>query len=144
VPKQRIVLGADHAAYLLKEHLKQHCMKQGIDVVDVGTFSEADVDYPDIALKVAGAVLAEQLPGVFCCGTGIGASIAANKHTGIRAARCCTREDAKLARAHNDANILCMGGRTIDPKEAVKLLDVFLTTKFAGERHAKRVGKLER
>lgn len=140
----RVVIGADHAAYRLKETLKSHCVKEGIDVIDVGTFSEADVDYPDIAGKVAGAVLSEGVHGVFCCGTGIGASIAANKHRGIRAARCCTVEDARLARAHNDANVLCMGGRTIDPKEAVQLLDTFLTTTFEGGRHGKRVEKIEK
>lgn len=141
--KRRVVLGADHAAYRLKEALKQHCVVEGIDVIDVGTFSEADVDYPDIAMKVCGAVLTEKTLGVSCCGTGIGACIAANKHRGIRAARCCTVEDARLARAHNDANVLCMGGRTIDANEAVKLLDVFLATHFAGGRHRRRIEKLE-
>lgn len=140
---QRIVLGADHAAFALKEALKKHCLEQGIDVIDVGTFSEVTVDYPDVAVKLVGAVLEQGIPGVFCCGTGIGASIAANKHRGIRAARCCTEQDANLARNDNDANVLCMGGRTIDPKEAVKLLDVFLTTAFEGGRHAKRIQKLE-
>jgi ribose 5-phosphate isomerase B len=143
VSQQRIVLGADHAAFRLKESLKQYCVKEGIDVIDIGAFSEDAVDYPDIAVKLVGVVLEQGVPGIFCCGTGIGASIAANRHRGIRAARCCTAEDARLARSDNDANVLCMGGRTINPNDAAEVLDVFLKTAFEGGRHQQRVEKLE-
>lgn len=136
---KRIVLGTDHAGFMLKETLKTHLTNQGIDVIDEGTFSEDPVDYPSIGKKIASVMLTEKIPGVFLGGSGIGESIAGNKIPGIRAARCCTVEDAQMTRKHNDANMLCMGGRMVDPEEAKKILNAFLSTEFEGGRHEKRV-----
>ncbi len=138
----RIVIGTDHAGYTLKEILKKHCIENGIDVIDEGTFSEDPVDYPDIGKKVAGVMLSEKIPGVFLGGSGLGEAMIGNKIPGVRAARCVTPEDAELTRKHNDANMLCMGGRMIDPEIAKKIVDVFLTTPFEGGRHEKRVQKM--
>ncbi len=138
----RIVIGSDHAGYALKEILKKHCIEHGIDVMDEGTFSEEPVDYPDIGKKVAGVMLSENIPGVFLGGSGLGEAMVGNKIPGIRAARCATSEDAELTRKHNDANMLCLGGRTIDLEVAKKTLDIFLSTDFEGGRHEKRVKQM--
>jgi ribose 5-phosphate isomerase B len=140
--KQRVVIGTDHAGFSLKEALKAHMADQGIDVMDEGTFSDEPVDYPPIGKKVAGVMLTEKIPGVFLGGSGIGESIAGNKIPGIRAARCTTVEDAEMSRKHNDANMLCMGGRMIDEDSAKKALDAFLNTEFEGERHLERVKQI--
>ena len=139
MPKKRVVIGTDHAGFALKEALKAHMIDQGIDVIDEGTFSDEDCDYPPIGKKVAEVMLTEKIPGVFLGGSGIGESIAGNKIPGIRAARCATVEDAKMSRKHNDANMICMGGRMIDEEVAKKALDAFLNTEFDGGRHEKRV-----
>lgn len=139
---RRIVIGTDHAGYKLKELLKEHLLKHDIDVIDEGTFSEDAVDYPPIGAKVAGVVLSEKIPGVFLGGSGLGEAMVGNKIPGIRAARCTTVEDAKLTRAHNDANMLCLGGRTVKEEEAKKILDTFLETGFEGGRHEKRLKEL--
>lgn len=138
----RVVIGTDHAGFTLKETLKAHLLKQGIDVIDEGTFSEDPVDYPAIGSKVAGVMLREKIPGIFLGGSGLGEAMAGNKIPGIRAARCATTEDAKLARGHNDANMLCLGGRTVDPETAKNIVDAFLATPFEGGRHEKRVKQL--
>jgi len=146
----RIVIGTDHAGYALKETLKKHLIKKGIDVIDVGTFSEDPVDYPLIAQKAAEAMLSEKILGVFLGGSGLGECIAGNKIAGIRAVRCTNVKDATMGRRHNDANMLNMGARMIDPKLAVKVLDAFLQTPFDGdpdskedgERHIKRLKML--
>jgi ribose 5-phosphate isomerase B len=142
-PPAKVVLATDHAGFALKEAVKAHLTKKGIDVVDSGTFSEEPVDYPAIIRKGCGAVLEYSAMGVIFGGSGIGESIAANKVRGIRAARCSTPEDAKLCRAHNDANVLSLGGRTVDPKIALEMVDIFLTTDFEGGRHQKRIDDLE-
>jgi ribose 5-phosphate isomerase B len=111
-------------------------------VIDEGTFSEDPVDYPAIGKKVAGVMLAENIPGVFLGGSGLGECMVGNKIPGIRAARCANAEDAKVTRMHNDANMLCMGGRTISLDEAKKTLDAFLSTPFEGGRHEKRVKQM--
>ena len=138
----RIVIGTDHAGYKLKEMLKEHLMKQGIDVMDEGTFSEEPVDYPLIGRKVAEVMLTEKIPGVFLGGSGLGECMVGNKIPGIRAARCATKEDAEVTRRHNDANMLCLGGRTMDLEEAKRILDAFLITPFEGGRHEKRVKQM--
>lgn len=140
---KRIVLATDHAGYPLKEIIKKHLMAQGIDIVDVGTFSEDTVDYPPIIRKGAAAVLESNCPGIFFGGSGNGEAMAANKVRGIRAAVVWSEETAALARAHNDANVMCLGGRLIDSKDAQKWVDVFLATSFEGGRHEKRVKDLE-
>lgn len=139
----RVVLATDHAGYLLKEAIKAHLMGKGIDVVDVGTFSEDPVDYPAIIRKGCAAALESGCPAVIFGGSGIGESIAANKVRGIRAARCCTEEDAKLCREHNDANVISLAGRQLKPEVAKAMVDIFLSTTFAGGRHEKRVKDLE-
>lgn len=139
---QRIVIGTDHAGFALKETLKKHLLEKGVDVIDEGTFSDEPCDYPEYGKKVAEVMLTEKIPGVFLGGSGIGESIAGNKISGIRAARCATVEDAEMTRKHNDANMLCMGGRMVDPEDAKKILDAFLGTEFEGGRHENRIKQI--
>jgi ribose 5-phosphate isomerase B len=139
----RVVFGTDHAGYVLKEILKKYLLAQGIDVIDEGTFSEEPVDYPAIIRKACAVVLEQKCPGIVLGGSGIGEAIAANKVRGIRAARCCTLDDAKLSRQHNDANVISLGGRMLDPELAKKMVDAFLATDFEGGRHQKRIEDLE-
>src|SRR3989338_1724808 len=139
----RVALGTDHAGYKLKEVIKKHLMGKGIDVIDEGTFSEEPVDYPAIIRKACAVVLEQGCPGIVFGGSGIGESIAANKVRGIRAARCCTVEDAELSRKHNDANVLSLGGRMVEPETAKKMVDAFLATEFEGGRHEGRIRDLE-
>lgn len=139
----RIILGTDHAGFRLKEAIKEHLLGKGIDVVDTGTFSEEQVDYPPLIRQACAAALEQEAPGIIFGGSGIGEAIAANKVRGIRAARCCSVEDAKLSRAHNDANVLSLGGRMVDEQTAKEMVDAFLTTAFEGGRHAARVQDLE-
>ena len=137
----RVAIGTNNAGYALKETLKKHLIQKGIDVIDVGTFSEESIDYPIIAKKIAEVMLAEKIPGVFLGGSGFGECMAGNKIPGIRASRCTTVEDAVITRRHNDANMLNVGGRMITPQEAVKILDAFLQTKFDGDPDAKEDGE---
>ena len=139
----RVVLATDHAGYRLKEAVKKHLIGRKIDVIDEGTFSEEPVDYPAIIRKGCAVVLEQGIPGIVFGGSGIGEAIAANKVRGIRAARCCTLEDAKLSRQHNDANVLSLGGRMLDPALALQMVDAFLETDFEGGRHVARVRDLE-
>ena len=138
----RVAIGTDHAGYKLKEALKKHLVQKGIDVIDEGMFSEDPADYPAIGKKIAGVMLEESIPGVFLGGSGLGECMAGNKIPGIRAARCATREDAEMTRKHNDANMLCLGGRTVDEESAKRILDAFLSTPFEGGRHEKRVKQM--
>lgn len=139
----RVILGTDHAGFALKEAIKQHLIQKRIDVIDVGTFSTDAVDYPAIMRKACAAVLEQKAPGIIFGGSGIGEAIAANKVRGIRAARCCTVEDATLSRKHNDANVMSLGGRMLDPQTAKEMVDVFLSTGFDGGRHTKRVEDID-
>lgn len=140
----KIVFAADHAGFELKEALKSYVQSKGYMTDDVGTFSEDSVDYPDYAQKAAPLVLAnEKNYGIFICGTGIGISIAANKQKGIRAALVQSKELAGLARAHNNANVLCLGARFTDEPTAQKIVETFLNTKFEKGRHESRLAKLE-
>ena len=140
---RRVVLGTDHAGYKLKEIIKEHLTDQRIDTIDEGTFSEQPVDYPAIMRKVCAVVLDQHIPGIIFGGSGIGEAIAANKVRGIRAARICSLEDAKLSRQHNDANVISLAGRMLDPDLAKKMVDVFLSTEFEGGRHVARIEDLE-
>lgn len=140
---RNVVMATDHAGYRLKESMKKHFQERGIEVLDVGTFSEESVDYPAIMRVGSQKVLALGVPGLFFGGSGIGEAIAANKVRGIRAARCCTIRDAVLARRHNDANVMSLGGRLLSVERAKKMVDTFLTTKFDGGRHQRRVDDLE-
>ena len=138
------VLGADHAGYPLKETLKAHLQKRGVLVTDLGTDSAEPTDYPDFARAVAQTVARQRHSlGLLICGTGIGMSMAANKVPGVRAAVACDETMARLARQHNDANILCLGGRVVSAESARKLVDAFLDARFEGARHQVRVAKIE-
>lgn len=137
-----IAIGSDHGGYQLKLDLIAYLEQNDIEYCDFGCDGEA-VDYPDIAEKVCAEVTAGKAKfGVLVCGTGIGISMAANKINGIRAALCGDYFSAKYTRLHNDANVICFGGRTIGSGLAVELLDVFLNTGFEGGRHATRVEKI--
>ena len=138
-----IALGADHAGYLLKNAIAAGLTAQGHTVEDLGTSSAESVDYPDYAEKVGHLVAAGRADrGILVCGTGLGMSMAANKITGIRAAVVYDTECARLAREHNDANVLCLGARVTTPEQALALVAVFLDTPFAGGRHQRRVDKI--
>lgn len=138
-----IALGADHGGYELKEAIKKHLEERGIEYRDFGTFSTESVDYPDFALKVAEAVArGEYSSGILICGTGIGISIAANKVPGIRAANVGDVFSARASKEHNNANILCMGGRVTGPGLAVMIVDEWLDAKYQGGRHQRRLDKI--
>jgi glycine hydroxymethyltransferase len=140
-----LAIGSDHAGYELKQALRQHLAGGSHVVEDFGAHNPEPADYPDAANAVGRAVAEGRADlGILVCGTGIGVSIAANKVPGIRAALCSTVETARLARAHNDANVLCLGGRVLAPELAKSLVDAFLSTPFeAGSRHERRVNKIE-
>lgn len=141
--ERRIALASDHAGFALKQYLIEHLMKADRQVLDLGPSDENSVDYPDFADRLAGALDAGKADlGVLICGTGIGISIAANRHRHVRAALCHDVTSARLCREHNDANVLVMGGRLIGTTTAQDCVDVFLSTEFAGGRHARRVEKL--
>jgi ribose 5-phosphate isomerase B len=139
----RVALATDHAGYKLKEAIKKHLFDKGIDVIDEGTFSEDPVDYPAIIRRGCAVVLEQKCKGIIFGGSGIGESIAANKVRGIRAARCSSLDDARLCRQHNDANVMSLGGRMIEPALGIKMVDIFLSTDFEGGRHVPRVNDLE-
>lgn len=138
-----VVLATDHAGFPLKEAIKEHLSAQGIDVIDVGTFSEESVDYPAIIRQGCAAALEQDCPAIVFGGSGNGEAMAANKVRGIRAALCYSAETARLAREHNNANVMSLGGRLTEPELAKELVDIFLTTDFEGGRHARRLGDLE-
>ncbi len=139
----KIAVGADHAGFELKEKVGEYLASRGYDVQDLGTTSTDPVDYPDFAERVANQVAAKQATyGVLVCGTGLGMELAANKVPGIRATPCNDTLSARLAREHNNANVLTMGGRLIDEAEARKIVDTWLATPFAGGRHERRVEKI--
>ncbi|MHB1844104.1 MAG: ribose 5-phosphate isomerase B [Deltaproteobacteria bacterium] len=144
MPDAAIALGSDHAGLDLKREIARQLAARGTTVLDLGTDSGASVDYPDFASAVARAVATGRCPlGILVCGTGIGMSIAANKVRGARAAHCSNELEARLARAHNDANILCLGARTLGPAVALALVDAFSSGSFEGGRHARRVEKIK-
>jgi len=139
----KIAIGADHAGFHLKEHVRAHLESEGHDVVDAGTSSEESTDYPDYATKVARQVAAgEAERGILVCSTGVGMSIAANKVNGVRAALAVNDEEVRLTRAHNDANVLALGGSFTKPDAADKFVDIFLNTNFDGGRHQRRLDKI--
>lgn len=135
-----IAIGSDHAGYELKEKIKKYFEKNGIKFTDFGTFDSNSCDYPIIAEKVGKSVSnKESEKGVLICGAGIGMSIAANKMKDVRAALCYEPELAFLARKHNNANVLCLGGRFTNFEMAKEMVKVFLNTDFEGGRHEKRI-----
>ena len=139
----KIAVGSDHAGYEAKEMLLNHLKAEGHSVIDKGAFSLDSVDYPDIAKKVAEAVVSKESDrGILICGTGIGMSIAANKVKGIRAALCHDINTAKMSREHNDANILVMGARVLPSELILEMTDIWLVTDFLADRHQRRIEKI--
>lgn len=139
----KIALASDHAGYAEKERLKPLLRELGLEVEDLGTASEESVDYPDYARKVAEQVARGEVErGILVCGSGIGMAIAANKVAGVRAAVASSEETARLARQHNDANVLALGARTTPQDEIPKIVRTWFNTRFEGGRHAARVEKI--
>jgi ribose 5-phosphate isomerase B len=139
----KIALASDHAGYSQKEALKPLLSGLGLEVTDLGTTSEASVDYPDYAAQVAAAVASGEVDqGVLVCGSGTGMAITANKVAGVRAAVAWSEETARLARQHNDANILALGARTTPAGEIPNIVRAWFSTMFEGGRHAERVQKI--
>ena len=136
-----IAVGCDHGGYDLKVEVLKHLDEKGVQYKDFGTYSNDSVDYPVYAEKVANAVVSGECElGLLFCGTGIGISIAANKVKGVRAACCSDNFSVEMTRLHNNANILCLGGRVVTPEKGIELVDLFLSTPFSGdERHQRRI-----
>ena len=138
-----LAIGSDHGGFALKQAIMEHLREKGVEYKDFGTYTEESCDYPEYGEAVARAVAGGECDrGIAICGTGIGISIAANKVRGVRAAVCGDCYSAEMTRRHNDANVLCMGGRVVGDGLALKIVDVFLETPFEGGRHARRVGKI--
>lgn len=141
--KKTVVIGCDHGGYELKLPILAYLNEEGYRVIDVGCDSTDSVDYPLYADKLCKVIADKDADvGILICGTGIGMSIAANKHVGIRAACCENTFSARMTRAHNDANVLCLGARVIGAGLAVDMVELFLNTDFLGGRHEKRVAML--
>lgn len=138
-----LAIGSDHGGFELKNYVIEHLENKGVECKDCGTYTEESCDYPDIAKKVADTVISGECErGILICGTGIGISIAANKIDGIRAALCSDVFSAKMARQHNNANIICLGGRVTGRELAFMIIDTFLEQEFEGGRHQKRIDKI--
>jgi ribose 5-phosphate isomerase B len=143
VTNVKIVVGSDHAGFELKQNIIEHLSERNMNYVDFGTNCLDSVDYPDYAKKVAEEVNSKDLiMGILVCGSGQGMAMTANRFKNVRAAICHNSDVAKVTRQHNDANVLCLGSRFIDISEAIKCVDVFLSTDFEGERHLKRINKI--
>jgi ribose 5-phosphate isomerase B len=140
----RIAIACDHGGFELKNGICRFLASIGHTVVNLGVDSNDSADYPDKARELAAVLLQNQADfGILICSTGIGISIAANRHQGIRAALCTNSYMARMAREHNDANILCLGGRVVGPSLAEDIVSVFLTAQFQGGRHSLRLAKIE-
>ncbi|MBN2723089.1 MAG: ribose 5-phosphate isomerase B [Deltaproteobacteria bacterium] len=140
---KKIYIGADHGGFDLKSELCEYLTTTFVEFEDIGVYNTDSVDYPDIATKVCKMVDSDPNSlGVLMCGTGIGISIAANKHRNIRAALCSDTYSARMARAHNDSNVLCMGGRVVGSELAKDILSTFLKSEFEGGRHKRRIDKI--
>lgn len=139
----KVAIGSDHGGFELKEIIEAYLKEKGYEVEDFGTHDQASADYPVYGVKVARAVVAGEYDlGLLFCGTGIGISIAANKVKGARACACSEPLSAKLSRQHNNANLLCLGGRVVGEEMAKMMVDAFLTTEFEGGRHSRRVNEM--
>jgi ribose 5-phosphate isomerase B len=141
----KIGIGADHRGFFLKEELKKFLKKNNFEVKDFGTFSDEAFDYPDVAFPLGEAVKKRKIAkGILICGSGLGMSIAANKIKGIRAALCLNKEMAKMARNHNDANILVLAANFTTLRKAKEIVKTFLKEKFEGGRHLRRINKIKK
>ena len=139
----KICISSDHAGYKLKEYIKTYFIKKEIPLIDLGPFEVKSVDYPDYAKKIARRISTKKSDvGILVCGSGTGMAISANKTKGIRAAVCYNSKSTRLSREHNNANIIALGSRLIKKNEAMKLIKIFLNTKFEGGRHLRRVKKI--
>jgi ribose 5-phosphate isomerase B len=139
-----ILLGSDHAGFALKALLKNALESDGYNVADVGCADEKSCDYPVFARQLCERILsAEASRGILICGTGLGMSMAANRYRGIRAALCTTEFHARMSRAHNDSNVLVMGGRVTGSELALAILKTWLETPFEGDRHQRRINLIE-
>lgn len=140
----KIVMGSDHAGYELKEAVKAKLEGEGFEIIDVGCYSTESVDYPKYGHAVGKAVVSgEADKGIAICGSGIGISIAANKVPGVRAALVTSVWQAEMTKMHNDANVLCMGGRVVDEKLAFEMVDAWLNAEFMGDKHLRRINEIE-
>tara|TARA_B100000029_G_C16947646_1_gene731299 strand:- start:126 stop:563 length:438 start_codon:yes stop_codon:yes gene_type:complete len=140
---KKICISSDHAGYKLKEQIKTYLIKKEIPLIDLGPFEIKSVDYPDYAKKIARRVVKKRSDvGILVCGSGTGMAISANKTKGIRAAVCYNAKSTRLSRQHNNANIIALGSRLTNKNEAMKLIKIFLSTKFEGGRHLRRIKKI--
>ncbi len=141
---KKLVMGADHAGYALKDRIKGVLLERGYEIIDVGTFSAESCKYPIIAHKLCKNIQEGNAElGILICGTGVGMSLCANKHRGIRAACVSDTFSARLTRMHNDSNVLCFGERVVGYGLAMELVDAFIETEFEGGRHAERVALID-
>lgn len=144
ITTMKICIGADHAGFELKKEIYNYLKEKGFEVIDKGTFSDESVDYPDFGHAVACAVKSKKADmGIVICGSGNGINMSVNKHQGIRSALCWTPEIAKLAKQHNDANIIALPARFIDKQTAFEIVDAFLNAQFEGGRHQRRIQKID-
>jgi ribose 5-phosphate isomerase B len=140
---KKVCIASDHAGYNLKEDIKDFLINKNISITDLGPKNDNSVDYPDYAKKASERVkLKRSDVGILVCGSGTGMAMSANKFKGVRAAVCFSLKSTRLSRQHNDANIICLGSRLIKKKIALKLITIFLKTKFDGGRHLKRLKKI--
>jgi len=140
---KKICISSDHAGYKLKEYIKIQLIKKKISLIDLGPFEIKSVDYPDYAKKLGRRIIAKKSDvGILVCGSGTGMAISANKIKGIRAAVCYNSKSTRLSREHNNANIIALGSRLIKKNEAMKLIKIFLNTKFQSGRHLRRIKKI--
>jgi len=143
MPVEKIIIGADHAGFALKESLKSCLVRLGLKLTDIGTDTADPVDYPDIGCRVAAGVSSGAFArGILICGSGVGMTIIANKYPRVRAVLCLDEETAELSRRHNDTNVLCLAGRKTDPEKAEKIIEIWLKTAFEGGRHNRRIEKI--
>ena len=140
---EKIIIGSDHGGYKLKNEIIKHLEDAGYEISDEGCYSEESCDYPVIAKTVAEKVLQSKSKGILVCGTGIGMSIAANRYNGIRASHCTDTFTARMTRAHNDSNVLCLGERVTGTGLALDIVDIWLKTEFEGGRHQKRIDMID-
>lgn len=141
---RKIAVGSDHGGFEYKDTITKYLTDNGFEVIDAGTYTKDSCDYPEIAKKVANIVVNKEADrGILICGSGIGMSISANKIKGIRAALCSETTSARLSREHNNSNILCLGQRLIGETMAIEIVQMWLNTEFAGDRHQKRIDMIE-